>query len=125
MRKWFRFRRSNPSASEPRSAYLDHDIPKMSVRMKEKPDGSLELRGVSTRFVTHSGDPYEYTITIAPEHLAAVRAAVGAGVGQDGFEAIRAHSREILRQGEMTWLNSCNIPYQFDAWAPWEEDEGF
>jgi hypothetical protein len=71
--------------------------------------------------LTPNGDPYEYTITVAAAHVEAIRRALGATRGQDAFEAILANSREIMRQGETTWLDSLHIPYKLDRWAPWVE----
>jgi hypothetical protein len=104
-----------------RTAYLSHDIPKVSVELSQRSDGSIVFSAVAYRFVTPSGDPYEYSITVAPEHLDAIRIALGAESGQDAFDAILAHSAEIMRQGETTWLKSLHIPYKFFRWEPWVE----
>jgi hypothetical protein len=104
-----------------RTAYLAHETPSVSVELSQRPDGSIVFSAVAYRFLTPSGDPYEYSLTVLAEHVDAIRIALGAEPGQDAFDAILAHSHEIMRQGETTWLKSLNIPYQFSCWEPWVE----
>lgn len=56
-----------------RFTYLEHDVPRVTVRLSQRPDGSVVFNGVAYRLLTPSGDPYEYTITVAAEHLSAIR----------------------------------------------------
>jgi hypothetical protein len=104
-----------------RTAHLAHDVPAVSVQLSQRTDGSIVFSAVAYRFVTPSGEPYEYSLTVAPEDVDAIRVGLGAAPGQDAFEAIVAHSHEIMRAGETTWLKSLNIPYQFSCWEPWVE----
>ena len=59
--------------------------------------------GVAAQFRTASGDPYEYTVTVDADHVAAISECVVVP-GRDPFDVIVADTAEIVRMGEASWL---------------------
>jgi hypothetical protein len=102
-----------------RRTNLKHNVPKVRVELAQLPDGSIVFSGVAYRFLTAEGDPYEYTITVAPQYLDAIRVALGAQPDQEAFDAIVAHSAEIMDRGEIAWLDSLGVQANLDCWEPW------
>jgi hypothetical protein len=104
-----------------REQNLDHDIPALSVQLLQYDDGSIEFSGMSYRFRTADGDPYEYTVTVDAAHVPALRAAMGIAPDADVFSALVARTREIMKRGEHAWLTDRAVPVELFSWAPWVE----
>jgi hypothetical protein len=70
-------------------------------------DGSLEFMGEDLK---HFGDEeYEYAITVGPEDVAKVVAALGGPPGGDVIALLVANAHKIIRAGELTWIRSLGI----------------
>jgi hypothetical protein len=103
-----------------RQVYLEHDVPALSLELREAPDGSLSFEGIAHRFRTANDDPYEYCITIEADGVPALRRALGIAPDADAFDAVVRRSREIVKRGEHRWLSERQVPLELFKWAPWE-----
>lgn len=74
-------------------------------------DGSLRFMGQDLK--TFGDDEYEYALTVAPDDIPKVTAALGAKPGDDVISLLVANAEKIIRTGERTWLQSLGIEPDF------------
>ena len=70
-------------------------------------DGGLQFMGQDIR---NFGDQvYEYVLTVAPDDVAKVTAALGGSLGDDVIALVLANAATIVRTEERSWLESLGI----------------
>jgi hypothetical protein len=79
--------------------------------VERTPDGGLVIRGQDLH--TFGDNEYEYTLTVRPEDVPTLVAALGGQPKDDVVELLVAHSEDIFRQGESTWLDSIGVRAKF------------
>jgi len=83
-----------------------------TVRVRHERTGALVFSGYDR---AHLGG-YEYLVTVRPEDLPAVRAALGVGPHADMLDALCAAVEEIMAVGERSWLCSRGVPCDLQTW---------
>lgn len=74
-------------------------------------DGALVVCGRDTRMNPWGPSDSEYALTVAPEDVDRVAAALG-GDG-DLLDMLEAHARDIVLTGERAWFRSIGIEPEF------------
>ncbi|NYG07778.1 hypothetical protein BJ986_002265 [Phycicoccus badiiscoriae] len=75
-------------------------------------DGALEISGQDLSGAM-GWEEYEYVITVLPDDLPTLAAALGGQPGADVMEIIYAKRRVIMARGEEAWLRDHGIPTEF------------
>lgn len=73
-------------------------------------DGALVVCGRDTRMNPWGPSDSEYALTVPPDDVPTVVAALGGG---DVLDAVQAHARDIVLTGERAWFRSLGIEPEF------------
>lgn len=77
--------------------------------------GALVFNGQHLRH----GWEYEYSLTVRPDAVPVVVAALGGEPGVDVLALLRANAEFIVRRGEKSWLDSIGITPEFWSHGDW------
>jgi len=76
------------------------------------PTGAVVFAGFDRAYL----DGYEYHVSVEPEDLPALRAALGVGPDADLLDAVCAAADTIMAVGERSWLQSHGVPCALQVW---------
>jgi hypothetical protein len=68
------------------------------------------------QFSGEDSSDYEYDVTVAPERLADLRAALGGEPCDDVVDLVCRHVDDIMPRGEATWLGEHGIEHRVTVW---------
>jgi hypothetical protein len=68
------------------------------------------------QFSGEDSNDYEYEVTVAPEHLDAVREALRGEPGEDVVHLVCRRVDDIMPMGESRWLDAHKISHRVTVW---------
>lgn len=74
--------------------------------------GALVFAGYDRAYL----DGYEYHVSVDPEDLPALRAALGVDPDADLLDAVCGAAEEIMAVGERSWLQSRGVRCDLQSW---------
>ncbi|QLY28206.1 hypothetical protein H0264_22750 [Nocardia huaxiensis] len=66
-----------------------------------------------------NGGEYEYALTVPPDQVPLVLAALGGAAGDDVLALLQANAETIVRRGEKSWLESIGVTPGFWSHGDW------
>jgi hypothetical protein len=85
----------------------------LHVNVSLNDDGTLQISGQDLETFGDDEYEYEYALTVAPDDVAKITAALGGAPGDDVIALLCDDAEDIINIGELTWLRSIGVERAF------------